>query len=143
AARSPWRSSRRTALLDHPTRQEEEVARRATCGGAEGSATAEATPSQPQQDHAELAALAAEVAEAVEHRHLAVVDDARAARRHPRPADLLRHRAAPFDQPQDLGVEVVDLLAQRRDLIGGGDLAVGGRHAHGLLLVADPAARQS
>src|SRR5690242_1717910 len=79
--------------------------RRATGRGrSDRSAAAEAPAAQAQQQHAELAPLRAEVAEAREDGDLAVVDDPRSAGGHARGADQPRHLAAPFHQPQDLGV---------------------------------------
>src|SRR5690242_3987200 len=95
---------------------------RPAAGGREvpvtDSAAAEASPAQAQQQHAELAALGSELAEPRQHGHLAVVDDARATGGHPGGADQARDLAATLHQPQDLGVEVVDLLSQLIDLLG-------------------------
>jgi hypothetical protein len=85
-------------------------------------AAAEVAAAEAQQEHRELAALGAERAETGEHRHLAVVDDARTARGHPGPADPARDLGAALDQAQDLGVQAVDLEAQFGDLGLGRDV---------------------
>src|SRR5580765_2270344 len=105
------------------------------------STTAEATAAQPQQDHAELAALDPQVVEPGQYGHLPAVHDARAARGHPRPADLLGDLGAPFDQAQDLRVQIVDLLPEHGDLLVGRDLGarvLDGHCGHVLLLYPAP-----
>src|SRR2546430_4160822 len=80
----------------------------------------ERTPAEAEHGHGDLLALLAQVAVAGEHVVLPVEHEPGAAVGQPNPADQLGHLGSALDQPQDLGVQPVDLLAQLGDLLRAG-----------------------